>query len=92
MMNLDETKLAGIVETAAAKSADSSRWQKAIRRAHVELLSDNPYQHFDGSRFVVLSPSGELYEANGDCQCEAFRRGLACWHLSDGRRWTPRRL
>ncbi|HEX7318649.1 MAG TPA: hypothetical protein VF297_32370 [Pyrinomonadaceae bacterium] len=56
------------------------RWQRAIAKAKRQL-TDNPYIHFTGASLLILSPdSFNIYEANGVCQCKAYRQGWPCWH------------
>lgn len=78
-MFLDETNLAQVVESALSSAQGSRRWQSAIRRAAGELLT-NPYMHFTGKSLLMLSESGEIYEANGTCQCAAFKARHPCRH------------
>jgi hypothetical protein len=72
------------VVEAAFNSTDSLRWQVAITKAQAELES-NPYMSYDGHALLVLSPSGEIYSANGTCQCKAFAHGQPCWHRAAAR-------
>jgi hypothetical protein len=78
-MFLDEGRLAHVVETALLNVQGNQRWQNAIRRAADELLT-NPYMHYTGKSLLMLSESGEIYEANGTCQCAAFRSQTPCRH------------
>lgn len=80
MIQIDEQKLNTVVEIALAKVKGNSRWTNAVLRAHKLLTSDNPYLHFDGDRLLVLSESGQVYSANGSCQCEAYKQGYSCKH------------
>lgn len=79
MMNVDGDKMERVIQTAFDMAQGSSRWQRAIARARQEIGS-NPYMHWNGHALLILSPSGEIYEATRKCQCQAYRRGLACWH------------
>ena len=74
MTNLNETKLAGVVEAAKSAVAGNKRWTTAIERA-AEILATNAYVHFTGHSLLVLSESGEIYEANGVCQCRHTSKG-----------------
>ncbi|MGH9944475.1 MAG: hypothetical protein ACRD9R_19170 [Pyrinomonadaceae bacterium] len=38
------------------------------------------YIHYTGQSLLMLSESGEIYEANGVCQCRAFAGGQPCFH------------
>jgi hypothetical protein len=80
MMNMDETKLAAVVETALTSVSDNKRWSNAITKAASMLTGDNPYLHFTGKSLLMLSESGEIYEANGVCQCKAYMSGQPCKH------------
>ncbi len=80
MTNLNETKLAGVVDAALSTVKGDSRWTNAILKAEEILTSGNPYIHFTGHSLLMLSDSGEIYEANGTCQCQAFTQGKACKH------------
>lgn len=80
MMNVNETKLAAVVESALACVAGDKRWTNAVRRAGELLASGSPYMHFTGHSLLMLSESGEIYEANGVCQCKAFSQGQPCKH------------
>ncbi len=83
-MNLNQTRLQAVVE-AAFNATDNLRWQIAIVKAK-QQLEENPYMHFDGHALLVLSPSGEIYTANGTCQCKAYRHGhQPCWHRASAR-------
>ncbi len=80
MLEINETKLNQVVEVALLKVQNDKRWTNAILRGEKLLTNNNPYLHFDGNRLLVLSESGEIYTANGVCQCKAFREGFACKH------------
>lgn len=80
MLNLSETKLAKVVDAALATVKGDMRWTRAIMRAEELLTSGNPYLHFDGTRLLILSGSGEIYTANGVCQCKAFAQQQPCKH------------
>jgi hypothetical protein len=41
--------------------------------------------HFDGDALLVLSESGEIYRANGACQCKAYANSQPCWHRAAAR-------
>lgn len=79
MMNLNETKLSGVVAVALQSVAGDRRWTNAITRA-AEMIEANPYLHWTGDSLLMLSESGEIYEANGVCQCKAYRSGQPCKH------------
>jgi len=73
-----------VIQAAFDHAAGSQRWQMAIAKAKGEIES-NPYMHYDGHALLVLSPSGEIYSANGTCQCKAYERGFPCWHRAAAR-------
>jgi hypothetical protein len=79
MMNIDQSRMQQVVQEAFDKVSGSRRWQTAIVKAK-QQIEENPYIHFDGSALLILSPSGEIYSANGICQCKAYRSGQPCWH------------
>jgi hypothetical protein len=78
-MNVNYEKLKEIVAESLNKVADNRRWQTAITKAEKQI-ENNPFVHFDGSRLVVLSDSGKVYEVENECQCKAFESGHPCWH------------
>ncbi len=83
MMNLNQETMQEVIQEAFEKTS-SLRWQMAIAKARREI-EDNPFMHYDGSALLVLSPSGEIYSANGACQCKAYRQGQPCWHRAAAR-------
>ncbi len=88
-MNLNQTKLEEIIQAAfdaatVSGGLDALRWQMAIARAKRELES-NPFMHFDGDALLILSPSNEIYRADGVCQCKAFKKRQPCWHRAAAR-------
>lgn len=80
----DQSQMEQVIQEAVEKAVGNLRWQRAIARAKVELES-NPYIHFDGQALLILSPSNEIYEANGMCQCKAYTSGQPCWHRAAAR-------
>lgn len=78
-MQINQVKLANIVEAAKAKVTNNARWTVAIERAYLHLI-ENPYIHFDGDGLLILSDSGKFYHANGVCQCASYTYGKPCWH------------
>ena len=83
-MDIDQNRMQKVIQTAFDKVANSIRWQTAIAKAKQQLEA-NPYIHFDGNALLILSPSGEIYSANGICQCKAYRSGQPCWHRAAAR-------
>jgi hypothetical protein len=73
-----------VTQAAFDKVFGNRRWETAIVKAKAQL-EENPYMHFDGQSLLILSPSGEIYSANGVCQCKAYRRGQPCWHRAAAR-------
>ncbi len=84
MMNIDQDRMQQVVQEAFDRVAGNRRWENAIVRAKQQLES-NPYMHFDGGALLVLSESGEIYQANGACQCKAYSKGQPCWHRAAAR-------
>ncbi len=84
MMNLNQDRMQQVIQEAFDKASGSRRWQTAIAKAKQQLES-NPYMHHDGHALLVLSPSGEIYSANGACQCQAYEKGFPCWHRAAAR-------
>lgn len=80
MLEINETKLNEVVESALGKVKGDSRWTNAILRGEKLLTDGNPYLHYDGERLLVLSASGQIYTANGVCQCKAFKEKMPCKH------------
>lgn len=83
-MNIDQNRMQQVVQEAFDKVSDSRRWQIAIVKAK-QQIEENPYMHFDGQTLLILSPSGEIYSANGSCQCRAYANGQPCWHRAAAR-------
>jgi hypothetical protein len=85
MLNLDCTILSQVVSKALADAAAHPRWDSAINRAFQEVDS-NPYmERAEHGGLLIGSPSGNVYAANGVCQCEAYHHGQACWHRAAAR-------
>ena len=79
MMSIDQDRLQTVAQDAFNRVSGNRRWEVAIVKAKAQLES-NPYMHFDGHSLLILSPSGEIYSANGKCQCKAFASCQPCWH------------
>jgi hypothetical protein len=80
--------LTDAVDTARASTAPAT-WQRAIDAAWDELLQQDTIA-YDLSAYAIRVESatraGRTYEANGDCQCEAFTKGQGvCWHRAAAR-------
>lgn len=84
MLNIDPDRMQQVAQKAFDKVSGNRRWETAIAKAKGQLES-NPYIHFDGAALLILSPSGEIYTANGACQCKAFAKGHPCWHRAAAR-------
>ena len=84
MMDLNEERMAAVIQVAFDKVAGQRRWQTAIAKAK-QQLETNPYIHFDGAALLILSDSNEIYRANGTCQCKAYQNGNPCWHRAAAR-------
>ncbi len=84
MMNIDQSRMQRVAQEAFDRVIGSRRWQTAIAKAK-QQIEENPYMHFDGEALLVLSESGEIYTANGSCQCKAFSNGQPCWHRAAAR-------
>ena len=66
---------------------NGKRWINAIGKAIREIES-NPYMtyHHDSHSLLILSEtSGQIYTANGSCQCRAFEQGYPCRHRAMAR-------
>jgi hypothetical protein len=83
-MNIDQSRMEQVIQEAFDKVSGSRRWQTAIVKAK-QQIEENPYLHFDGCALLILSPSGEIYSANGSCQCKAYQKGQPCWHRAAAR-------
>ncbi len=83
-MSIDQNRMEQVIQEAFDKVSGSRRWQIAIAKAK-QQIEENPYIHFDGRALLILSPSGEIYSANGSCQCKAYQSGQPCWHRAAAR-------
>lgn len=84
MQNIDQNRMSEVIQQAFDKAQGSKRWQTAIAKAKSEI-EGNPFMHFDGDALLILSPSNEIYRANGTCQCKAYMQGFPCWHRAAAR-------
>ncbi|OLE51285.1 MAG: hypothetical protein AUG51_23980 [Acidobacteria bacterium 13_1_20CM_3_53_8] len=84
MLNIDQDRMEQIIQEAFDRVSGNRRWQTAIVKANRQI-EENPYMHFDGSALLILSDSGEIYSANGSCQCRAYQEGFPCWHRAASR-------
>lgn len=79
MEMVSEKALAELVEAELQQAEGSKRWQNAISRA-AEMIKSDVLMHWTGNSLLILSDSGEMYEANEVCQCKAFLEGQPCKH------------
>lgn len=84
MLEINQDKMEKVIQEAFNRVKCSRRWRTAIVKAKQQIES-NPYIHFDGQALLILSPSGEIYTANGTCQCKAYMSGQPCWHRAAAR-------
>jgi hypothetical protein len=84
-LNLNSSTLAAVVEKAAFDAAAHPRWLTAIGRAILELDSNPWIERGELHGLVIGSPSGNVYSANGVCQCDAYKHGKPCWHRAAAR-------
>lgn len=88
---LDRETLAEVVAESLARitpdTKDGKRWTNAIAKAVVEI-ENNPYLTWQANSYSLLmlsQTSGEIYTANGTCQCAAFAQGMPCYHRAAAR-------
>lgn len=79
VVNLDANEMSQAVEAVLAQVGDNQRWVNAVKKAAV-MIEGNQFMHWTGESLLVLSDSGKLYEAAGQCQCKAFAEGFPCKH------------
>lgn len=86
MLTLTFTILNQVADKARSDAAAHPRWLSAITRALIEL-ENNPWidRNPQGHGLIIASPSGQIYTANGVCQCTAFLHSQACWHRAAAR-------
>ena len=84
MMNIDQDRMQGVIETALEAVKGNKRWTNAIVRAAVEF-EVNDFIAWNGHALVIWSKSNEVYEANGTCQCKAYEKGQPCYHRAAAR-------
>ena len=85
MLNLNAQTLAAVVDKARTDAAEHPRWLTAIDRAVVELVQNPWIERGELHGVIIASPSGNLYSANGTCQCRAHAYGNPCWHRAAAR-------
>jgi hypothetical protein len=86
MLTLNNDILQQIISKALTDAAAYPRWINAINRAADEL-ANNPYIERDSEHggLLIGSSSGNVYIANGTCQCTAFEMNNPCWHRAAAR-------
>jgi hypothetical protein len=84
MLNIDQDRMRQVIQDSFDKVSGCRKWQTAISKAK-QQIEENPYMHYDNHALLILSPSGEIYSANGSCQCKAFTIGQPCWHRAAAR-------
>jgi hypothetical protein len=85
MLQLNSSTLQAVADQALIDAAAHPRWVTAIGRALIELDTNPWIARGDLHGLVIGSPSGNLYSANGVCQCLAYQHGNACWHRAAAR-------
>jgi len=83
MIQLQQERFEQVVQEAFNKTSNL-RWQTAIVKAKQQIEA-NPYITVQGDALLILSPSNEIYTANGTCQCKAYRNHQPCWHRAAAR-------
>ncbi len=78
-MTLDITKFNATVEAAKAKTNDK-RWLAAIEKAQAGVVSGWWIVTELAHCYAITTEEGHTYFANGECQCEAYRRNQPCKH------------
>lgn len=88
---INKERLAEVAAESIAKinpaQSNGKRWINAIAKAVVEI-ENNPFMTWqaDSHSLLILSEtSGEIYQANGTCQCKAFNQGQPCRHRAAAR-------
>lgn len=69
------------------EAKDGKRWINAIAKAVAEI-ENNPFMTFEPethSLLILSERSGQIYTANGTCQCAAFNKGFPCYHRAAAR-------
>jgi hypothetical protein len=84
MVSVDQDRIRQVAQEAFDKVSGSRRWETAIVKA-MQQIEENPYMHYDGRTLLILSSSGEIYTANGTCQCRAYLNHQPCWHRAAAR-------
>jgi hypothetical protein len=96
MLKIDDKDKFGEVITGAIAKVEltvndagiKKRWINAISKAVVQIEANGDFMTYDTAEnhLVIWSQdSDKVYTSNGVCQCEAFNRGLPCFHLAAAR-------
>jgi hypothetical protein len=84
MLNLNQDASQQVAQEAFDIVSGNRKWEVAIAKAKAQPEA-NPDLRFDGQSLLILSPSGEIYNADGLCQCKAFEKRQPCWHRAAAR-------
>jgi hypothetical protein len=90
MLGIDQEILDEVAAESIAKinpnQTNGRRWINAIAKAVVEI-QNNPFMTWqaDSHSLLMLSDSGNIYTANGTCQCRAYEKGYPCKHRAAAR-------
>lgn len=84
LLTLDSFKQACADARLTTMAKNEHQWLRAIERAEARMLRSDARWYFDGRVLKVHSStrtSTTMYTVTPRaCTCEAFRRGLPCWH------------
>jgi hypothetical protein len=90
MLGINQETLAEVAAESIGKinpnSTNAKRWINAIAKAVVEI-ENNPFMTWqpESHSLLMLSDSGNIYTANGTCQCKAYEQGYPCKHRAAAR-------
>ena len=90
MLGINQETLAEIAAESIARinpeQPNAKRWINAIAKAVVEI-ENNPFMTWqpESHSLLILSDSGNIYTANGTCQCKAYASGYPCKHRAAAR-------
>jgi hypothetical protein len=80
-MNLNSDRLTAVIALAKEKSASNEACLRAIDRAVKMLIEREWYFDFATGALTIWGSNGQVYHANGVCQCAAYSAGhLLCKH------------
>jgi hypothetical protein len=73
--------LAAVERNRDITSGEKLRWISAIAKASERMQTKGDFMTWqENNTLLIWSDSNEIYEANGTCQCLAFKAGQPCWH------------